>query len=182
VPDPKFLEPCLEVLGKLLESGNEVLVTSKPHPAVINEICARFNDYREQVQFRFTIGSGDSNILAFWEPGAPSFEDRLEALKIAYANKFKTSISIEPFLDFDPNPLVEILRPFVSESIWIGRMNYIDRKNLSGEELIHYIRIRKNYAMKNVLSIYDYFKDDPIIRWKDSIKKMLAKSLATKPF
>ena len=103
-------------------------------------------------------------------------------MKIAYANKFKTSISIEPFLDFDPNPLVEILRPFVSESIWIGRMNYIDRKNLSGEELIHYIRIRKNYAMKNVLSIYDYFKDDPIIRWKDSIKKMLAKSLATKPF
>jgi hypothetical protein len=77
---------------------------------------------------------------------------------------------------------VEILRPFVSESIWIGRMNYIDRKNLSDEELKHYNKIRKNYTMKNVLLIYNYFKDDPIIRWKDSIKKMLAKSLLTKPF
>ena len=181
VPDPEFLDPCLTVLCKLLKSGNEVLVTSKPSPVVIREINNRFSEYREQIQFRFTIGSLNSEVLAFWEPGTPPFEDRLEALKIAYTNNFKTSISIEPFLDYDPCPLVRTLRPFVTESIWIGRMNYIDRKNLSEEEKGQFDAIRENYTMKNILSIYKLFKDDPIIRWKDSIKKMLAKSSMSKP-
>ncbi len=181
VPDPKFLDPCLMVLEKLLKGGNEVLVTSKPWPGVIQQICKCFSDYKQQIQFRFTIGSIDSKILDFWEPGAPTFEERLEALKVAYKNNFKTSISIEPFLDFNPVPLVEKLRPFVTESIWIGRMNYIDRKNLIVQEMQQYDTIRKNYSLKNVQLIHKTYKNDPLIRWKDRIKEMLVKSSISNP-
>jgi DNA repair photolyase len=174
VPDPSLLNPCLNVLEKLLKSGNEILVTSKPWPTVIRQICDLFNEYRQKIQFRFTIGSCNTQVLSFWEPGAPTFEERLEALQVACANYFKTSISIEPFLDFDPIPLVEQLRPYVTESIWIGRMNYIDRKNLTEKEIKQYDAIRENYTLKNVQSIYKQYKTDPLIRWKDRIKEMLA--------
>ena len=59
--------------------------------------------------------------------------------------RFKTSVSIEPFLDYDPTDLFDQVSPFITESIWIGRMNYIPRKNLSRAEEPFFSRIRQNY-------------------------------------
>ena len=111
--------------------------------------------------------------LSFWEPGAPNFEDRYTSLKSAFFMGFKTSISIEPFLDYNPIPLVEKIRPFVTESIWIGKMNYIARNGVTLLDRPYYDSIRQNYHLKHILEIYDNYKTDPLIRWKDSIKKML---------
>ena len=94
VPDPELLEPCLTVLQKLLASGNEVLVTTKPSLAVVKEICQRFERFQEQVQFRFTVGSLDGDMLAFWESGRPSFAERQDSVKWAYNQGFKTSVSM----------------------------------------------------------------------------------------
>ena len=111
--------------------------------------------------------------LQFWEPGAPSYQNRYNSLKYAFDHGFKTSVSIEPFLDFNPIPLVNALKPYVSDTIWIGLMNYINRNGLSDDEQPRYVSIRKNYEYLNVQAIYRALKDDPKIRWKDSIKKML---------
>ena len=86
---PEFKEECFLVLKKLLDAGNSVLITSKPHFDIIKELCVSFEKYKDLIQFRFTITSLNNNILEFWEPGAPSFEERLESLKFANSMKLQ---------------------------------------------------------------------------------------------
>jgi len=169
----KILDSCMIVLEKLLIAENEILITSKPEFASIKKICDTFLPFQNKIQFRFTIGSMNKKILTFWEPSAPNFEERLKSMKYAFNSGYKTSVSIEPFLDFDPVPLVKILDPYTTESIWIGKMNYIARNGLTQGEEKHYKQVRKNYTMENILNIYLGLKDHPKIQWKDSIKKML---------
>jgi DNA repair photolyase len=167
-------EPCFIVLEKLLNAENDVLITTKPRLLIIQAICDKFLKYQDKMQFRFTIGSKDNKKLEFWEPGAPDFEERLSALQYTFKKGFRTSISIEPFLDLDPTPLVNILMPFVTDTIWIGIMHYINRNHLSAEEKPMFQEIRNNYTMSNVQKIYTALRENPKIRWKDSIKKMLS--------
>jgi len=167
---------CLIVLKKLISSGNEILVTTKPKPKCIKKICENFLKNKELIQFRFTITSKDNNLLKFWEPGASSFEERYESVKFAFHQGFKTSISIEPFLDKDPFDLVEILMPYTTESIWIGKMNYISKKNFKTHELRYYKFIRKLNDKKNLITIIEKAKkyDSSFLRIKDSIFNALS--------
>ena len=170
---PDFKEACFTVLENLLKSGNDVLVTTKPRLAIIKKIDKEFSDYKEQIQFRFTITSTNDQSLKFWEPNAPLFQERLKSLKYASKKGYKTSVSIEPFLDYDPNPLVHTISPYVTESIWLGVMNYIPRNNVRKTEISYYDSIRKNYSEEHLREIYEIFNECPKIRWKDSIKKKL---------
>lgn len=158
------LLPCIHVLRKLLLAGNEVLITTKPDPYCIEKICKKLSFYKERIQFRFTITSLDDIILKKWEPGAPTFEERYNALQYAYTNGWKTSISIEPFLDLDPIPLIKKLSEFVSESIWIGRLNYQKTDFNTLENVVKVVnRVKK--LPKEILEK---------MRFKDSIKNQLA--------
>ena len=170
------LSNCLTLLKKLFNSGNEILVTTKPRSKCIKVICKNFLENKELVQFRFTITSKNSNLLKFWEPGAPSFEERYESLKYAFHQGFKTSISIEPFLDKDPFELVEILMPFATESIWIGKMNYISKKNFKTHELGYYKYIKLLNEKENLIKIIKKAKkyDSSFLRIKDSIFNALS--------
>ena len=85
---PQNLVACLIVLRKLLRAGNKVLVVSKPHLECIRVICRVFEDYKDQILFRFTIGASDNEILSFWEPNAPRFKERLESLRYAFGKGF----------------------------------------------------------------------------------------------
>lgn len=169
-----FKEACFAVLEKLLESGNEVLVTTKPRLGVIKEITQQFTCYRNQIQFRFTITSNDDELLRFWEPNAPCFKERFKALEYAFREKFKTSVSIEPFLDYDPLELVEAVEPLTTESIWIGRMNYIRRINLTGTSRTFYESVRKNYETGHLQEVVAKLEACPKIRVKDSIRTQLS--------
>ncbi|MFW9872865.1 MAG: radical SAM protein [Candidatus Thorarchaeota archaeon] len=170
------LNGCLIVLKKLLESGNEVLITTKPNFVCVKSICDKFQAYRKLVQFRFTITSLSNETLKFWEPGAPSFKERFESLKYAFDKGYKTSISIEPFLDKDPFILVKKLIPYVNESIWIGKMNYITSKNLSYKEKIYFDKIRNCITRENLHNILKIAKIyGHMIRIKDSIHNYLLK-------
>jgi DNA repair photolyase len=170
-----FKEACFSALENILFSQNTVLVTTKPRFEVIKEINSKFSSYKEQIQFRFTITSIHDDMLLFWEPNAPLFKERLSCLEFAFSKGFKTSVSIEPFLDFDPIPLIEKIAPFTTESIWLGRMNYIGSKNLSNEELSYYTQVRKNYETKHLLEIWNTLKCYPKIRFKDSIRNQINK-------
>ena len=72
---------------------------SKPHLDCIQAICQQFGDYREKILFRFTIGACDDTVLSFWEPGAPTYAERMASLQYAYEQGFQTSVSVEPMLD-----------------------------------------------------------------------------------
>jgi len=169
---PEFKYECFKIIEKLLDAGNSILITSKPYYSIIKELCETFKDYRNKIQFRFTITSLNNDLLNFWEEGAPTFEERLESLEYAFKTKFKTSVSIEPFLDKDPIPLVKKLYPFISDTIWLGKMNYIDVKNVQDREFEFYDAIRKNYGIKNIQKIINKLKHSKKVRYKDSIKKL----------
>ena len=81
---------------------------------------------------------------------------------------FKTSVSIEPFLDYIPQNLVTDLQPYITESIWIGPMNHIPRNNILPENIKKYDEIRKNYEASHLQEIYDELKNNELIRFKDS--------------
>jgi DNA repair photolyase len=167
---PDIREACLVTLGKLLESGNEVLVTTKPKFSIIQQIDNLYSGYKKNLQFRFTITSINNNLLRFWEPNAPLFDERFESLKYAFGRKYKTSVSIEPFLDRKPQVLVHKVKPFCTESIWVGKMNYIrSDSTLSHDEYPYFHEVRRNYEINNLLEIYNDLKKLKKIRFKDSV-------------
>ncbi len=171
------LENCLIVLEKLLDAGNEVLITTKPQLKCISKICNKFSKFKDLIQFRFTITSTNDQNLRFWEQGAPRFEERLKCVKYAFENEFKTSISIEPVLDIDPFILVNILLPYITESIWIGKMNYMKTKNLSKNEEKFHNSVRRINTRENLLKIVEQSKhyEGNIIKIKDSIFNFIQK-------
>jgi len=167
---PEIKDACFTVLEKLLLVENEVLVTTKPSLSVTKDIIEQFKKFQPQLQFRFTITSLNDELLSFWEPNAPSYEDRLKSLILAYKEGFKTSVSIEPFLDTGPQLLVHEVAPHVTESIWIGPMNYIPRNNISEADQPMYNTMRENINVSHLKEIYEDLKDFPKIRFKDSMK------------
>ncbi len=175
-----FKEACFTVLLRLLSSGNNVLVTTKPRLEVIEEIIHTFGHFKDRIQFRFTITSIDGDLLEFWEPNAPSFGERQSSLEYAWRAGFRTSVSIEPFLDYDPSELIKSIMPYVTESIWIGKMNYIARENLSVSDEIYYNKVRENYETRHLQTVCHKLSRNPKIRLKDSIRIQLAFALEEK--
>ena len=125
---PTNIDAYLIVLGKLLRAGNEVLIVSKPRLDCINRICGAAQFFKDKILFRFTIGAMNNDILSYWEPNAPTYDERKKCLQYAFHWGFRTSISMEPMLETkNIEALVEDLLPFVSEDIWLGTMNHISR-------------------------------------------------------
>jgi DNA repair photolyase len=182
IDEPEIRDACFTVLCNLLKNGNEVLITTKPKLRVIQKIDEKFSRYKERIQFRFTITSIDDNLLRFWEPNAPSFTERMNSLKYAFFSNYKTSVSIEPFLDYDPEPLVRCVEPYCTESIWIGKMNYIQKNNLSSFEQQFYERVRKNYSHARLKEIYWKLQDILKVRFKDSFECILNKQVLKSRF
>ena len=177
---PHNLLACLIVLRKLLEAGNRVLVVSKPHQECVQAICRAFEKYKDQILFRFTIGAMDNHILSFWEPNAPSYEERKEALKHAFQKGFETSVSAEPMLDSDHiENLVDDLMPFVTNAIWIGLMNHLKGVGVEdevGQRALQ--RIRDGQSEDRIMAIYQRLRANAKIKWKSHIKKIVGIPLA----
>lgn len=166
---PEVEDACFSVLSNLLENGNDILLTTKPRLKIIQRINKQFMKFKEQLQFRFTITSVEDELLKFWEPNAPPFQERFDSLRFTYDQGYKTSVSVEPFLDYDPQDVVKQVAQYSTESIWIGKMNYIPRQNLGKHEEKYYDEIRKNYSHEHLKEVFSRLKDTPKIRFKDSI-------------
>ena len=192
---PTNLDACMTVLEKLLAAGNEVLIVSKPHLDCIRTICDAFERYRDifdvfdghsryRMVFRFTIGAVDDRILSFWEPNAPVYEERKAALKYAFEAGFQTSVSVEPMLDSkNIDILVSELIPYITDSLWIGEMNYAGRfSKYAGMPIQNELnRIKTGQTHKVIRDIYNRYNSNPKIKWKNGIKKMLGLPMATIP-
>lgn len=180
---PRNLSECICVLRNLLDAGNRVLLVSKPHFDCITSICEYFKKYRKRLSFRFTIGSRNNRVLAFWETNAPGFNERLRCLIYAYNSGYQTSVSCEPFLDFDVSKIIALyveLNPYITDSFWIGKLRDFDnRVNLSdvtSEEEEKFVKpLRAAQSDEMVWSIYDQLKNARLVRWKDSIREVIEK-------
>jgi DNA repair photolyase len=160
-----------------LAKGNEILIVSKPHLECIQAICEKLADYKDRIVFRFTIGSMYDEYLGFWEPGAPDYEERKASLKFAYEAGFTTSVSCEPYLDPQIDMLVDELLPFINDVIWIGKMNKKESRidfDEWTEDDYKYLDVVDNCQTDSfVQMLYERFKDEPKVKWKDSIKQVM---------
>jgi DNA repair photolyase len=178
---PSNLLPAVQVLNNILSAGNEVLVTSKPNYECIKKICETFINYKDKILFRFTIGSTESAVLRFWETNAPTFEERYASLKLAYNMGYQISVSAEPLLDKDVKSLINTLSPHITDTIWIGKaeqlckrlvMNgYNDPETISKANDL----IKWQNDPSFIRSLYETYKDNPMIRWKTSYLEEMAK-------
>lgn len=172
------IDECLAVLSRMLAAGNDLLIVSKPRLSCVKRLCEELAPYRGQIVFRFSIGSTEDAILSYWEPGAPSFKTRLSCLQYAYVQEFQTSVSGEPMLDGDPDTLITAVRPYVTDSIWLGKINRL-RQILPFNCPHDPEAIRRGEALvalqsdKAICALYARYRHDPIIKWKDSIKAVI---------
>lgn len=172
-----YLDTAGTAIAGLLSAGNNVLIVSKPHFKCIKEICDTFIDYKDRILFRFTIGSFNDYILKLWEPGAPNFMERVLSLQFAFNHGFKTSISMEPMLEDVETTLkiFKMLELFVTDKIWIGKMNKIAERVRKSSPIIEAAckKIEEEQSDKNILWLVDQLKNHPKIEWKDSIKEVI---------
>jgi DNA repair photolyase len=175
---PFNINECIAVLTGLCGIGNEVLIVTKPHLECVRRLCAALAGYRNSILFRFTIGSADDSVLSFWEPNAPSFSERKKAVEHAYYEGFRTSISCEPMLDTNPSAIINSVREYVTDSIWLGRVNQLPAgisMNCPKDD-ISKIAARDLLGSQTDLWIRDLYSDwrgDKLIKWKDSVKKVV---------
>ncbi|MBC2732877.1 MAG: hypothetical protein HF981_00785 [Desulfobacteraceae bacterium] len=173
---PNNLNGCLTALRCLIIVGNRMLVVSKPHFECIKAFCEMFRPYRRRILLRFSIGACDDRILSYWEPNAPSYDERKKCLMHAYQHGFKTSVSVEPMLDSGGiDALICDLSPYVTHSIWLGTMNHLKRFEKHADavlkEAIEAVRVGQTDEI--IKAIYRRYKNDPMIRWKKEIKKVV---------
>ena len=155
-------------LRRLLELGNDVLIVSKPEFKSIGWICNNLSAYKDQIEFRFTIGTNDATVAKYWEPGAPVPSERMISLAFAFQCKFRTSVSMEPLLTEFPELIIPGLCSVTTGEIWIGRMNHYALNPEIPEEA-YQIKVQ---SKENMQRIYDVLKDNPQIRWKDSVRDL----------
>lgn len=181
---PENLAACRTVILNLLTAGNRVLVVSKPHLSCIEELCRELRPYRDRVLFRFTITARNTALLKLWEPQAPEYSERRACLELAFREGFATSVSIEPMLDpADVVAMIDDLQPFVTDSLWLGRMNKISER-VRGETPAMRAAIEKIEKEQNdehIHELYRQLRDRPLIRWKESIKAVVGLELAREP-
>lgn len=175
----KNLSYVLTALKNILSAGNNVLIVSKPDPYCIKQLCKDLEVYKNQILFRFTIGSTDREICAFWEPNAPTPEERLEALKWAHQHKYRTSVSMEPMLgnvEMAVNTFRTVV-PFVNDKVWIGKMNKVQKRIDMSNDVIRSAaeKIVNNQRDEEILRLYHTLNLEPKVRWKDSVKRILSK-------
>lgn len=77
--------------------------------------------------------------------------------------------------------VIDAVKPYVTETIWIGRVNMIwvrlKRNTDMNDELVRKAKQLDQWQTDdNILKLCEKYKTDPVIRWKDSIQKVIAKS------
>ncbi|MFA6258961.1 MAG: radical SAM protein [Candidatus Paceibacterota bacterium] len=171
---PEHADKWFPFLQAMLANGNHVLIVSKPNLASIRMICDKLINYRNQIEFRFTIGTDDELTRMYWEPEAPSVGERIRCLQLAHEAGFRTSVSMEPLLTDNPAVLIERISPYVTGTIWIGMMNHMSIKDFqNGREVVWFHEMKRINSYVTMKKIHDQFKNDKRICWKDSIRDLL---------
>lgn len=175
-----------KLLREFLFSGSNFIITTKPHLTCIEQMCADLKHFKSGLIFRFSIGSADSKVLKFWEPNCTGFEERLECLKLAHSKGFKTSVSCQPMLDGDVDSVIEAVSPYVTENIFIGKVENLKvnlAQNHHNDEATLYKadQLLQIQSDENILRLYQTHKDNPLIIWEKNIVEVLDKHGVLEP-
>ncbi len=164
-------DACEKVIDRLITAGNEVLIVTKPHLETVEALCSAFRSYKDQIRFRFSIGSCLDSTLRFWEPNAPTYQERRSSLRYAYEAGFTTSISMEPLLEpARVDDMIAELMPWVRDTIWLGKVNQVKKLLRQFDPHVQeaLVDLRKN---QDVLwrNIWEKHRENPKIKWKEGV-------------
>lgn len=172
-----YLPTYIRALRNILNAGTRVVVVTKPRLECIRTICDQFQDHKDNMLFRMTITGLNEELARFWEPGAPLPEERLTALRLAFDSGYQTSVSVEPMIDSVDRTveLYQAVLPYLTEDIWFGKMNDIDRRvEMADQSSRDAVRlIRQNQTDENIHRFYKQLKGADKVEWKDSIRKVV---------
>ncbi len=112
-----------------------------------------------------------SLLLLFpWEDSKA--QDRILILEEVYKKGWATSVSIEPFLDSRVVKLIEKIKPYVTNTIWVGPMNKIHvPKELWGEKQADLYSPESLIEFKKAINSQNIRK----IRFKDHFNGIIQK-------
>lgn len=154
---------------KHLDVGNELLIVTKARCVPTKNMIVDLKKYSKQILFRLSIGTANEDVLKYWEPSASPYTERLMCLQMLSGNGYNTSVSVEPMLWDDIDILIESLYPYVSDSIWIGKMNnHIEKENNQHTQIFD-----KIYESDYIKNLYNKYRDNTKIKWKESFKKII---------
>jgi DNA repair photolyase len=175
----------IEILKTILKAGNDVLIVSKPRLDVIKKLLEELKEYKNNVEIRFSIGTLSEEDIKFFEPGASSILERFECLEIVKKYGYKLSVSAEPLLTTNEEDTSLLIKKVlkIADKIWIGKLNkpndrIIEKDTLSKEKILKVVSYLEND--ENVLKLYNKYKDNKNVEWKDSIKEVLNNRLDAK--
>jgi hypothetical protein len=79
--------------------------------------------------------------------------------------------------------LVSDLSPYVTNAIWIGKLNDPRRRIEIGDDAMAAAvdKIEKGQTDDRIFAIYESFRANPLIKWKESIKKVVDIELPDQP-
>jgi hypothetical protein len=164
--------PSVHVIHKLLKSGNNVLLVMKPHNHTIHQLMKLLGDYRHMIEFRFSISTRHEHLREIFEPHASHIKERIGVINLLYANDWRVSVSVEPFLDKDPEVLVTKLTNIGSKEtdipIWVGPMNHRQRLYKVSPQL-NYLSfyLEKIYSVDNLIRVYKHLSTYKNVTFKD---------------
>jgi hypothetical protein len=71
--------------------------------------------------------------------------------------------------------LIGDLSPYVTHSVWIETMNHLGRFGKGSDMVLQQAteKIKRGQTNSIIKSIYRRYKDNPMIRWKAEIKKVV---------
>lgn len=174
---PEFLAECRHVAGELGHAADRVLLVTKAHFEVLDDLTEHLRPHRSHVEWRITLGAIAGDVLEYWEPGAPAREERLAALRLAYGRGFRTSVSIEPLLEASRvDDLIASVEPWVTGTIWIGTMREIKRRVIPGTDPAAIAEIEAGQTPEMIRAIYERWKGHPNLRWKDSYRAVIERT------
>lgn len=165
---------CLRTLQQLVEAGNDVLVVSKMAVPIAAMMIDTMGPWRDQLEFRISIGSVSEDVKAFWEPGAPANIDRVASLTHLIAAGFRTSVSCEPLLEpWLVVPHVASLSLCGTETIWIGKLNHIKARCGWMGDLDQFHTLRHWQTDEKVMEVVEAVGGNEKIRFKDSYQAVI---------
>ncbi len=130
---------CLEALA-----GSQLSVNILTRSSLVIrdlDIAKKLHD----VEVGLSITTDKEDIRKLFEPGSPSIQSRVEALKKIHKAGIRTYVFIGPMLPLDPEKIVNMIAGAV-DSILIDRLNYSNKV----------LSIYRRFGLENFLR-HDYF-------------------------
>ena len=177
---PDIVEECVTTCRNILESGNELLVTTKGIPATVQRFIHEFGPgtpHHHRVLYMIALPTLEDRLAELWEPRAPRISVRIDALRMLRDADCDTAAAVLPCLS-DPLPTMRAIAPLITDSIWVGEVaTYAAQPPCRGDPVEKYrmSRLYENWR-ETVREVRSDARLRPVVYWMPSVMRRLMRA------